>query len=206
MAERRRKEPRDDIVTTLLRPHDGEELTVDEFDLFMMLLIVAGNETTRNAGSGGMLAFFEHPDQWRRLVEDRRNGGDLARTAADEIVRWVSPVNMFKRTAMRDTELGGREIREGDKVVVFYASANRDEGVFPDPYEFDIGRDPNPHIGFGGGGPHFCLGSHLARLELRALFETLAERLPDIALAGEPRRLRSNFINGIKEMPVRFSG
>ncbi|GAA4636480.1 cytochrome P450 [Actinoallomurus vinaceus] len=206
LAERRRKEPRDDIVTTLLRPHDGEELTVDEFDLFMMLLIVAGNETTRNAASGGMLAFFEHPDQWRRLVDDSRNGGDLARTAADEIVRWVSPVNMFKRTATRDTELGGREIREGDKVVVFYASANRDEDVFPDPYDFDIGRDPNPHIGFGGGGPHFCLGSHLARLELRALFETLAERLPGIALAGEPRRLRSNFINGIKEMPVRFSG
>ncbi|GAA4610365.1 cytochrome P450 [Actinoallomurus liliacearum] len=206
LAERRRQEPRDDIVTTLLRPHDGEELTVDEFDLFMMLLVVAGNETTRNAASGGMLAFFEHPDQWRRLVADRRNGGDLARTAADEIVRWVCPVNLFKRTATRDTELGGRRIHEGDKVVVFYASANRDEDVFPDPYDFDIGRDPNPHIGFGGGGPHFCLGSHLARLELRVLFETLAERLPDIALAGEARRQRSNFINGIKEMPVRFSG
>ncbi|MFL6052637.1 MAG: cytochrome P450 [Actinoallomurus sp.] len=204
LAERRRKEPRDDIVTTLLRPHEGEELSVDEFDLFMMLLIVAGNETTRNAASGGMLAFFEHPDQWRRLVDDRRNGGDLARTAADEIVRWVSPVNLFKRTATRDTELGGREIREGDKVVVFYASANRDEDVFSDPYAFDIGRDPNPHIGFGGGGPHFCLGSHLARLELRVLFETLAERLPEIALAGEARRQRSNFINGIKEMPVRY--
>ncbi|MCO6007649.1 cytochrome P450 [Actinoallomurus purpureus] len=205
LAERRRKEPRDDIVTALLRPHGGEELTVDEFDLFMMLLIVAGNETTRNAASGGMLAFFEHPDQWRRLVGDRRNGGDLGRTAADEIVRWVSPVNLFRRTATRDTELGGREIREGDKVVVFYASANRDEGVFHDPYDFDIGRDPNPHIGFGGGGPHFCLGSHLARLELQVLFETLAERLPHIAPAGEARRLRSNFINGIKEMPVRFT-
>jgi cholest-4-en-3-one 26-monooxygenase len=153
-----------------------------------------------------MLAFFEHPDQWRRLVDDRRNGGDLVRTAADEIVRWVSPVNLFKRTATRDTELGGRRIREGDKVVVFYASANRDEDVFADAYDFDIGRDPNPHLGFGGGGPHFCLGSHLARLELRVLFETLAERLPDIAPAGEPRRQRSNFINGIKEMPVRFSG
>ncbi|MEV5752103.1 cytochrome P450 [Actinoallomurus sp. NPDC052308] len=206
LAERRRQEPRDDIVTTLLRPHGGEELTVDEFDLFMMLLVVAGNETTRNAASGGMLAFFEHPEQWRRLVADRRNGGGLARTAADEIVRWVSPVNLFRRTATRDTELGGREIRAGDKVVVFYASANRDEHVFADPYDFDIGRDPNPHIGFGGGGPHFCLGSHLARLELRVLFETLAERLPDIALAGEARRQRSNFINGIKEMPVRFSG
>jgi len=205
LAERRRKEPRDDIVTTLLRPHDGEELTVDEFDLFMMLLIVAGNETTRNAASGGMLAFFEHPEQWRRLVDDRRDGGDLARTAADEIVRWVSPVNMFKRTAMRDTELGGREIREGDKVVVFYASANRDEDVFADPYDFDIGRDPNPHIGFGGGGPHFCLGAHLARLELRVLFETLLARMPGITQTGDARRLRSNFINGIKEMPIAFT-
>jgi cholest-4-en-3-one 26-monooxygenase len=204
LAEQRRKEPREDIVTTLLRPHDGEELTVEEFDLFMMLLIVAGNETTRNAASGGMLAFFQHPDQWRRLVHDRRNGGALAHTAADEIARWVNPVNLFRRTATRDTELGGKEIREGDKVVVFYASANRDEDVFHDPYAFDIGRDPNPHIGFGGGGPHFCLGSHLARLELRVLFETLAERLPDISPAGEARRQRSNFINGIKEMPVRY--
>jgi cholest-4-en-3-one 26-monooxygenase len=199
LAVRRRAEPRDDIVTRLLQPHDGEELSVEEFDLFVMLLSVAGNETTRNAASGGMLAFFEHPEQWRRL----RDGG-LSETFPDEIVRWVSPVNMFRRTAVRDTELGGQRIAEGDKVVVFYASANRDESVFADPTAFDVGRDPNPHIGFGGGGPHFCLGSHLARLELRVLFETLLERLPEIGPAGEARRLRSNFINGIKEMPVRL--
>jgi cholest-4-en-3-one 26-monooxygenase len=206
LAVRRREDPRDDIVTRLLQPHDGEKLSVDEFDLFVMLLTVAGNETTRNAASGGMLAFFQHPGQWRRLLEERAAGDErLSETFPDEIVRWVSPVNLFRRTAVRDTELGGQRIAEGDKVVVFYASANRDEGVFPDPYTFDIARDPNPHIGFGGGGPHFCLGAHLARLELRVLFETLLKRMPDITQAGEARRLRSNFINGIKEMPVRFS-
>jgi cholest-4-en-3-one 26-monooxygenase len=206
LAVRRREQPRDDIVTKLLQPHGGEELSVDEFDLFVMLLTVAGNETTRNAASGGMLAFFEHPDQWRRLLDERAAGGDrLARTFPDEIVRWVSPVNLFRRTAVRDTELGGQRIAEGDKVVVFYSSANHDEAVFADPYAFDIGRDPNPQIGFGGGGPHFCLGAHLARLELRALFETLLARMPNITQVGEARRLRSNFINGIKEMPVRFA-
>jgi cholest-4-en-3-one 26-monooxygenase len=202
LAVRRREEPRDDIVTKLLQPHDGEELTVEEFDLFVMLLSVAGNETTRNAASGGMLAFFEHPDQWQRLLADRT----LVTTAPDEIVRWVSPVNLFKRTATCDTELRGQRIAEGDKVVVFYSSANRDEAAFEHPDVFDIGRDPNPHIGFGGGGPHFCLGSHLARMELRVLFEALVDRMPDIAPAGDVSRLRSNFINGIKEMPVRFSG
>ena len=201
LAVRRRKEPRDDIVTRLLQPHDGEELSVEEFDLFVMLLSVAGNETTRNAASGGMLAFFEHPEQWRRLCS---GGARVSETFPDEIVRWVSPVNLFRRTAVQDTELGRQRIAEGDKVVVFYASANRDESVFADPYTFDVLRDPNPHIGFGGGGPHFCLGAHLARLELRVLFETLAERLPGIFPTGEARRLRSNFINGIKEMPVRL--
>ena len=206
LAVRRREEPRDDIVTKLLQPHGGEELSVDEFDLFVMLLTVAGNETTRNAASGGMLAFFENPGQWQRLLDERAAGGDrLAGTFPDEIVRWVSPVNLFKRTAVRDTELRGQRIAEGDKVVVFYSSANRDEDVFADPYTFDVGRDPNPHIGFGGGGPHFCLGAHLARLELRVLFETLLARMPGITQTGDARRLRSNFINGIKEMPVRFA-
>jgi cholest-4-en-3-one 26-monooxygenase len=202
LAVRRREDPRDDIVTKLLQPHGGEELTVEEFDLFVMLLSVAGNETTRNAATGGMLAFFQHPDQWQRLLDDR----GLIATAPDEIVRWVSPVNLFKRTATCDTELHGQRIAEGDKVVVFYSSANRDEAVFENPDVFDIGRDPNPQIGFGGGGPHFCLGSHLARMELRVLFEALVDRMPDIAPAGEISRLRSNFINGIKEMPVRFGG
>ncbi|HUA31374.1 MAG TPA: cytochrome P450 [Streptosporangiaceae bacterium] len=202
LAARRREQPADDIVTRLLQPNgSGEVLTADEFDLFFLLLTVAGNETTRNAASGGMLAFFEHPDQWRRLLDNP----DLVPTAAEEIVRWVSPVNLFRRTATRDTEIGGQAVAEGDKVVVFYASANRDEDVFADPQVFDIGRDPNPHVGFGGGGPHFCLGRHLAVLELQVLLRTLAERMPDIELDGEVRRLRSNFLNGIKHMPVRFT-
>lgn len=201
LAARRRDDPRDDIVTKLLQPDEnGEELSVHEFDVFVLMLAVAGNETTRNAASGGMLTFFEHQDQWARLVADP----SLATVAADEIVRWVSPVNLFRRTATQDTVLGGRKIAEGDKVVVFYASANRDAAVFDRPEVFDITREPNPHIGFGGGGPHFCLGAHLARLELSVLFATLSRRMPDIKLAGNVRRLRSNFINGIKEMPVRF--
>jgi cholest-4-en-3-one 26-monooxygenase len=201
LAERRRAEPADDIVTQLLRPDDnGESLTTDEFDLFFLLLTVAGNETTRNAASGGMLALFQHPDQWQRLVDDP----ELIPTAAEEIVRWVSPVNLFRRTAARDTELGGQRLAEGDKVVVFYSSANRDESVFAGPDQFDVGRDPNPHVGFGGGGPHFCLGRHLAVLELRILLQALTERMPGIRLYREPSRLRSNFINGIKHMPVSF--
>jgi cholest-4-en-3-one 26-monooxygenase len=200
LAEERAGNPRDDIVTRLLEPDNlGDRLSSDEFDLFVLLLMVAGNETTRNAASGGMQAFFDHPDQWQRLLADP----SLARTGVDEIVRWVTPVNLFRRTATRDLELRGQKIREGDKVVVFYSAANRDEAVFKDPDAFDIGRDPNPHVGYGGGGPHFCLGAHLARLELRVLFETLAEVKPGIAARSAPRRLRSNFINGIKELPLR---
>ncbi len=201
LAERRRNQPADDIITRLLEPDErGEALTSDEFDLFFLLLTVAGNETTRNAAAGGMLALFEHPDQWRRLLDDP----SLIPAAAEEIVRWVSPVNLFRRTAVRDTELSGRPIAAGDKVVVFYAAGNRDEAAFSEPGQFDVGRDPNPHLGFGGGGPHFCLGRHLAALELRVLLQALTERMPGISLAGEPSRLRSNFINGIKHMPVRF--
>ncbi|MBC6463017.1 cytochrome P450 [Actinomadura sp. HBU206391] len=201
LAAARRENPRDDIVTKLLQPDDkGHELSTDEFDLFVLLLSVAGNETTRNAASGGMLALLEHPGEWRRL----REGTATTATAVEEIVRWVTPVNLFRRTAMRDIELRGQQIKEGDKVVVFYGSANRDEKIFDTAEAFDVGRDPNPHIGFGGGGPHFCLGAHLARLELRVLFETLLDSAPNIELSGNVRRLRSNFINGIKEMPVRF--
>jgi len=199
LATARRAEPRDDIVTKLLQPDDGGEvLSEDEFDLFVLLLVVAGNETTRNAASGGMLTLFEHPEQWERLIKDP----SLAPLAADEIVRWISPVNLFRRTATADTEIRGQKIAEGDKVVVFYSSANRDAEVFTDPFTFDIGRNPNPQIGFGGGGAHFCLGNHLAKMELRVLFEVLAERLPGIRQTGEAARLRSHFINGIKTLPV----
>ena len=201
LAERRRAKPADDIVTHLLQPNEnGEALTTAEFDMFFLLLTVAGNETTRNATAGGMLALFEHRDEWRRLLGDP----GLIPTAAEEIVRWVSPVNLFRRTAMCDTELGGQRIAEGDKVVVFYASANRDEAVFANPGVFDVGRDPNPHVAFGGGGPHFCLGRHLAALELRILLTAITERMPGIRLDGEPSRLRSILINGIKHMPVRL--
>jgi cholest-4-en-3-one 26-monooxygenase len=202
LAAQRRANPRDDIVTRLIQTDEsGETLGEDEFDLFVLLLVVAGNETTRNAASGGMLALFDHPDQWERLAADP----SMAATASDEIVRWVSPVNLFRRTATADVMLGGKQIRENDKVVVFYSSANRDTSVFPDAETFDIGRNPNAHIGFGGGGAHFCLGNHLAKLELRVLFEQLARRYPRLRQTGEARRLRSNFINGIKELPVNVT-
>jgi cholest-4-en-3-one 26-monooxygenase len=198
LAQQRRAQPRDDIVTRLLQPDDaGRVLTALEFNFFFLLLIVAGNETTRNAAAGGMLAFFDHPGQWQRLVAHP----SLAPLAAEEVVRWVSPAVLVRRTAVRDTELAGQRIAAGDKVVAFLASANRDEDVFAFPNEFDIGRDPNPHVGFGGG-PHFCLGRHLAALELQVLLAALAEKTPGIRPGGEVSRLRSNFLNGIKRMPV----
>ncbi|MGH3319576.1 MAG: cytochrome P450 [Streptosporangiaceae bacterium] len=202
LGERKRRCPADDIVSKLAGPDEGgKELSELEFGMFFVLLAVAGNETTRNAISGGMLALVEHPDQWARLKADRT----LLATAADEIVRWVSPITQFRRTALRDAEVAGQPIRQGEKVVMFYPSANRDESVFADPDAFDIARSPNPHVGFGGGGPHFCLGSHLARLEIQVMFRTLLHRVDRVELAaGETRRLRSNFINGIKEMPVRL--
>ena len=200
LAEQRRDQPRDDIVTRLLQPDDtGRVLTPLEFNFFLLLLLVAGNETTRNATAGGMLAFFEHPAQWQRLVADP----SLARLAAEEIVRWVSPAVLIRRTAIRDTELGGQQIAAGDKVVAFLASANRDEDAFARADEFDIGRQQNPQLGFGAG-PHFCLGRHLAALEIQVLLEALADQTPDIRPAGEVSRLRSNFLNGIKRMPVRL--
>lgn len=202
LARQRRARPGDDIATQLLQPdEDGRFLSDEEFQLFFLVLIIAGNETTRNATSGGMLGFFEHPAQWNLLRHDR----SLLRTAPDEIVRWSTPVNLFRRTATADTSLGGKEIKQGDKVVMFYSSANRDEKVITDPFTFDITRNPNPHLGFGGGGPHFCLGTHLARLELSVLFEAILDRMPDLTPSAPPRRLRSNFINGIKQMPVHFT-
>ena len=202
LALQRRDSPRDDLVSVLMRAEvDGEQLTEMEFDVFFLLLAVAGNETTRNLISGGMLALIEHPDQRRRLQDDV----SLLDTGVEEMLRWITPVMQFQRTAQHDTEIGGQRIAEGDRVAVYYVSANRDEAVFEQPDRFDVGRSPNEHLGFGGGGPHFCLGANLARLEIRVMFEELLRRLPDMELNGPPRRLRSNFINGLKQMPVRFT-
>jgi len=201
LAERRRREPQNDLVSQLLNAEvDGERLTEMEFNFFFLLLAVAGNETTRNLISGGMLALFEHPDQKEKLLAHP----ELLPTAVEEMLRWISPVICFRRTATQDTEVRGQKIREGDKVVMFYISANRDEEVFERADQFDITRSPNEHLAFGIG-EHYCLGSNLARLEIRIMFEEILRRLPDIELAGQPRRLRSNFISGIKSMPVRFT-
>jgi cholest-4-en-3-one 26-monooxygenase len=202
LALQRKDSPRDDLVSVLMQAEvDGEQLSEMEFDLFFLLLAVAGNETTRNLISGGMLALIQHPDQRRRLLEDR----SLLDTGVEELLRWVTPVMQFQRTAQRDTEIAGVPIAEGERVALYYVSANRDEAVFDDPMTFDVGRTPNEHITFGAGGPHFCLGNSLARLEIRTVFDVLLDRLPDIELDGPPRKLRSNFLNGIKSMPVRFS-
>ncbi|HEX4654359.1 MAG TPA: cytochrome P450 [Mycobacteriales bacterium] len=201
LAKQKRANLQDDIVSKLISPDEaGNVLSELEFDLFFMLLAVAGNETTRNAISGGMYAFTQNPEQWDRLKADP----SLIPTAADEVVRYVSPVNLFRRTPTQDVEIGGVPIKKGEKVVIYYPSANRDETVFDNPDVFDIGREPNPHVGFGGGGPHFCLGRHLAKLEIECLFRSLIQQTERIELVAEPRRLRSNFINGIKEMTVRF--
>ena len=197
----KREHPGDDIITTLQQAEiDGDQLSELEFDMFMLLLSVAGNETTRNAISHSMLALIEHPDQRTRLVE---NPG-LMPQAIEEFLRWATPVMHFRRTATQDTEIAGQPVKEGDKVVIWLISANRDDRKFEDPYTFDITRDPNEHIAFGGGGPHFCLGSHLAKLEMRVMFEELLSRASEAELAGPVDRLRSNFINGIKHLPVRF--
>jgi len=201
LAEERRNNPKDDLTSILMNAEvEGEKLSELEFDLFFLLLAVAGNETTRNLISGGMLKLIENPAERARLIADR----SLLPTAVEEMLRMVSPVMHFRRTATQDIEVGGRKIREGDKVILWYVSANRDEDVFADPDRFDVGRTPNDHLAFGIG-QHFCLGANLARLEIHIMFEELLARLPDIELAGPVRRLRSNFINGIKSMPVRFT-
>jgi cholest-4-en-3-one 26-monooxygenase len=199
MAEDRRACPRDDIVTKLVSAQvDGGELTADEFGFFVILLAVAGNETTRNAISHGMLAFLENPEQWELFKADR------PQTAVDEIVRWATPVTVFQRTATRDVELGGQEIKAGQRVGMFYRSANFDEEVFSDPEQFDVMRNPNPHVGFGGTGAHYCLGANLARLEIDLMFNAIADAMPDIAKAGDPQRLRSGWLNGVKRLPVSY--
>ncbi len=203
LTAQRRLEPRADILSALVQAgkQDGEELSQLELDLFFMLLIVAGNETTRNLISGGMTAFFEHPDQWERVKADRT----LLPTAVEEMLRYVTPVMHFRRTAREDCRLGDADIRAGDKVVFWHTSANRDETVFERPERFDVGRDPNPHIAFGGGGPHFCLGANLARMEIQTMFDRLLDRTPDLRLDGPVQRLQSNFINGTKHLPVAFT-
>lgn len=199
MADERQTCPRDDIVTTLVKAEiHGEHLSVDEFGFFVLMLAVAGHETTRNAISHGMNALLAHPDQWELFKAAR------PRTAVDEFVRWGSPINVFQRTATRDTVLSGQPIGEGQRVAMFYGSANYDDEVFTDPYRFDITRSPNPHLGFGGSGAHFCLGANLARLEIDLIFNAIADHMPGITLAGEAQRLRSGWINGIKHLPVRY--
>jgi cholest-4-en-3-one 26-monooxygenase len=202
LGKQRHSDPREDIVTKLINAEiDGDRLSELEFDMFMLLLSVAGNETTRNATAWGMLALMQNPDAYAALVEDPSK----LDVAADEILRWATPVLHFRRTATEDTEVGGQAIAKDDKVVMWYISANRDEQVFKDPFTFDIERHPNPHIAFGGGGAHFCLGSNLARMELRLIFDEIVRRIPDMHMTGEPQFLRSNFIGGIKHMPVAFT-
>ncbi|MER6009457.1 cytochrome P450 [Streptomyces bluensis] len=196
MAADRKQCPAEDIVTTLVAAEDEGNLASDEFGFFVLMLAVAGNETTRNAITHGMHAFLTHPDQWELYKRER------PATAAEEIVRWATPVNSFQRTATQDTELGGQLIRKGDRVGLFYAAANHDPEVFENPDVFDITRDPNPHLGFGGGGPHFCLGKSLAVLEIDLIFHAVADALPNLRPAGDPRRLRSAWINGVKELQV----
>ena len=201
LAEDRKGKEGKDLVTVLINAEiDGERLTEMEFDAFFLLLAVAGNETTRNLISGGMLALIQHPEAYQRLVAEPA----LLPGAVEEMLRWVTPVIHFRRTATRDTEIRGVKVKEGDKVVLYYTSANRDEDVFTDPMRFDVERSPNDHVAFGIG-QHSCLGLNLARLEIRVMFEEILRRMPDITLAGPVRRLRSNFINGFKEIPVRFT-
>ncbi len=200
LVEDRRKNPRDDLASALANGKvNGEPLPIFELMSYFALLIIAGNETTRNATTGGLFAFINHPDQWRRLKADP----SLVPHAVEEIVRWTSPVIQFNREAVADAQLNGHTIRAGDLLCLFYPSANRDESVFDRPDEFDIGRNPNPHIAFGIG-EHFCLGANLARLELQVMFRQLAERLEAIELNGPIQRMRSSFVGGIKHMPVRY--
>ncbi|MGV9680429.1 cytochrome P450 [Nocardia sp. NPDC003482] len=199
MAEARKAAPEQDIVTELVHADiDGEALTSEEFGFFVMMLAVAGNETTRNAISHGMIAFLDNPDQWELFKRER------PATAADEIIRWATPVSTFQRTALEDVELSGVQMKKGQRVLMIYRSANFDEDVFDRPFTFDITRDPNPHLAFGGTGAHFCIGANLARLEIDLIFNAIADHLPDITRLGDPKRLRSGWLNGIKEFPVDY--
>lgn len=201
MAEQRRRCPADDIVTRLIQPDtDGDVLEETEFAFFVILLAVAGNETTRNAMTHGMNAFFDRPDQWTLFKEQRPV------TAIDEIIRWATPIHCMQRTALADTRVGNVPIRKGQRVGLFYSSANYDDRVFDNPFEFNILRNPNPHLAFGGSGAHYCIGANLARMEIRLIFDAIADTIPDIAKLSEPRRLRSGWLNGVKELKVSYCG
>lgn len=198
LAAERRKHPREDIITQLA----FEPLTQQEFDVYFVLLATAGNETTRHTITHGLLGLLEFPDQLERL---RANPEELSRSAAEEMLRWATPVHHFRRTAATDTELAGTEIKAGDKVTTWFVSGNRDDAMFEDPYRFDVGRTPNPHMAFGPGGVHHCMGAHLAKMEIQVVFEELLARVKTVELTGSPERLRSNFFNGIKRLPVRVT-
>ncbi len=202
LGEERRQHPQDDLVSRLVHAEvDGESLTDDEYCNMFQILILAGNETTRTTLTHGMQAFIDHPEQFELLVNDP----SLMDSAVEEIIRWATPVIYMRRTALEDVELRGQQIRKGDKVAIWYMSANRDESVFANPYTFDITRQPNPHLGFGGGGPHFCLGAWLARLQIRVIFKEFLARDVRLESNGPLRRVRSNFVNGVKSMPVRVA-
>jgi cytochrome P450 len=202
LVDARRAEPRDDLITALVQAEiEGGTLTEEEIASFFVLLCVAGNDTTRQTSTHAILALQEYPEQRAALIADFDGRMD---TAVEEFVRWASPVMTFRRTARVDVTVGGQQIRAGEKVALFYRSGNFDETAFDAAERFDVTRSPNPHVGFGGGGPHFCLGSHLARVQLGALFRELLVRLPDLTV-GEPEYLAGNFINGIKRLPARFT-
>jgi cytochrome P450 len=203
VAEQKRRNPTDDLSSALVAAEvDGERLDDIDFNLFFILLVDAGGDTTRNLLGGGLVALFDHPEQRRRLEADRER---YLPTAIEEMLRWVSPVIHMRRTATRDVELAGTQIAAGDKVVMYYGSANRDPRAFAEPDRFDVGRTPNEHIAFGGGGPHFCLGAHLARIEINELLSEVLVRMPDLQPTGPTEWLPSNFISGPKHLPVRFT-
>jgi cholest-4-en-3-one 26-monooxygenase len=203
LRRKRSIEPRDDIVSVLTgAAAEDDGLTDAELAVFFLLLVVAGNETTRNATSHGMRALIEHPTEMDKLRNDPNP--ERITTAVEEILRWASPILYFRRTATRDVELRGKTIKSGDRVVMWYPSGNRDDEAFADPFRFDVDRSPNDHVAFGGGGPHFCLGASLARMELRLIFTELVTRMPGIEIDGPVEILRSNFVGGIKHMPVRW--
>ncbi len=200
LAAERRRRPGEDLTTRLIQADvNGDRLTEHEFDLFFLLLVTAGNETTRHAMSNGLLALLEHPEERDRLLADP----GLIPTTVEEILRWTPSLLHFRRTATRNIELGGQGIRAGDKIALWYVSGNRDQEQFPDASRFDVGREPNKHLAFGLGSPHYCLGAHLARLELRIWLEEMLPTLARIELAAPPRRLRSNFFHGVKSVPIR---